>query len=100
MVCIIFAFLGCMLILVTIHRYFNLVSLSFLYLRDKTSVLSLMYRGADLFSLVCSDRMCGNCSKLHNVMIKPVVRKHFFTERVVKHWNSLPREVVDAPSLV
>ena len=27
------------------------------------------------------------------------IRKRFFTQRVVEHWNRLPREAVMAPSL-
>ena len=64
------------------------------YLKDGSQV-----DGARLFSAVCSNKTRGTSHKLEHGKLYLNMRKNFFTVRVTEHWNRLPTEVVESPSL-
>jgi len=55
--------------------------------------------GERLLSRACSGRTRDNGLKLKESRFRVDIWEIFFTMKVEKHWNKLPREVVDVPSL-
>ncbi len=53
----------------------------------------------ELFIRAGSIRTRRNIFKLEEDRFRLDIRKKFFTVRVVRHWNRLPSEVLNAPSL-
>lgn len=72
-----------------------------MFILEKTQYLKWACKkdGDRLFSRTCCDSTRDNGLELKEGRFRLDIWKKYFALRVVKHWKSLPREMVDAPSL-
>lgn len=52
-----------------------------------------------LSSEAASDRAGGHGLMLCHLTLRLGIRRNFLIARVIRHWNALPREVVESPSM-
>ena len=76
------------------RRLWGDLIVAFQYLKE-----AYKQEGKRLLMRVVSDSTRGSGFKLRQGRFRVDIRRKFFTQRVVTHWNRLPKEVVDAPSL-
>jgi len=54
---------------------------------------------ARLFLVVCSNRTWSNGIKLEHRKFCTNTSKNLFAVRMIEHWNRLPKDVVESPSM-
>ena len=75
------------------------------YHRDKGDMIECYkfthnkYKSPMPFEMDTNSTRRGHSLKLFKPHVKTSLRIHFFTNRVINHWNSLPEEIVSAPTL-
>lgn len=76
-------------------RVLNCLKVWLLSILLHLSIFIILY----LFSYIGNDRTSENIFKLKDKIFRLDTRKKFLTQRVVRHWNKLSRQVVETPPL-